>query len=412
MGRRAPISRNRRPTNKAVPTLRIPSLATALALGVGVSSVATAVPVTLALQAIDKKAEAHKKAIDSDIRAGTEYAVEVEKKLKFTKDAKAQERLERVGNVIAEIARSIPVAVTYGDKRLSPFPYKFKLVEGKDVNAFSIPGGNIYVNEGLVQFVESDDELAAVLAHEVSHAAFRHYATMQKDSAVINALSLPILVATILAKNDATYGAMVAANMAGQAFVSGWSVEAETAADYGAVQYLVKSPYQPVAVLSFMERLARRDVLTTRSDWTIYTTHPPSELRAHHVLAEIRKAGAPLRRSLVSTSLRARSEKRPDVTTELWFGKEKITVFRGEEADSRASEAVARLNDFLDEVPEMYQVTSAADGSFLGKGKLLFQVQPGDSFDHAASVQAAATALRKAVFAAALNASFSGRSGA
>jgi predicted Zn-dependent protease len=279
------------------------------------------------------------------------------------------------------------------------------------VNAFSIPGGNIYVNEGLIHFVESDDELAAVLAHEVSHAAFRHYATIQKDSALINALSLPLLVATILAKSDATYGAMVAANMAGQSFVSGWSVDAETAADYGAVQYLAKSAYQPVAVLSFMERLARRDVMTTRSDWTIYTTHPPSELRAHRVLSFLRKVGAPVKRSLVSSSLRARAEAKDDAA-ELWFGKTRLVTFRGPAAASRATEAVPRLNELLDQVPEMYQVTSSPDGTFLGKGKLLFQVGPDDAADHRQAVQATAAALRQAVFAAALNASFSGRAGA
>ncbi|MES1228038.1 MAG: M48 family metalloprotease, partial [Armatimonadota bacterium] len=189
-----------------------------------------------------------KKAMEDDIRVGNDYAKEVEKTLKFSKDTKSIERLERVGAVIADIARQNKVGVLYGDKRLSPFAYKFHLVEGKDVNAFSIPGGNIYVNEGLMAFVESDDELAAVLAHEVSHAAFRHYATMQKDSSLINALSLPLLIAAILARNDATYGAMVGAQMASASFMSGWSVEAETAADFGSVQFMAKSPYQPVGM--------------------------------------------------------------------------------------------------------------------------------------------------------------------
>lgn len=362
-----------------------------------------------AQQPIFPKDPAQKKAMEDDIAKGKEYAKEVEKTLKFSKDTKAQERLERVGKVISEIARANQVKVLYGDKRLSAFGYRFRLIEGKDVNAFSIPGGNIYVNEGLMNFVESDDELAGVLAHEISHAAFRHYATMQKDSNVISALSLPILLAAILARNDTSYGAAMAINMAGNAFMSGWSVQAESAADYGAVQFLAKSPYQPVAMLSFMERLGRRE--TGHADWTIYTTHPPSELRAHQVLDELRELKAPIKRSLVTRSFRARVEAKPGKGFELWFGDTLVHTFNGSGGEARANDAVPRMNDFLDTVPEMYHVSVGSDGTVQGRGQTLFTVSHEDSSDFAADLKATTQAMRRAVFVVSVGTALSGRAG-
>lgn len=364
-----------------------------------------------AQQPIFPKDPAQKRAMEDDISKGTEYAKEIEKTLKFSKDVKAQERLERVGKVISEIARANQVQVLYGDKRLSPFAYRFKLIEGKDVNAFSIPGGNIYVNEGLMKFVESDDELAGVLAHEVSHAAFRHYATMQKSSNLISALSLPVLLAAILARNDATYGAMMAVNLGGSAMVSSWSVDAERAADYGAVQFLAKSPYQPVGMLSFMERLGRRDIATSHTDWTIYTTHPPTEERAHNVLQELKGINAPVRRSLVTTSLRARVEAKPGKGFQLWFGETLVHTFNGSQGEARAQQAADRLSAFMDTVPEMYHVAVGSDGTVQGRGQILFNVTPEDSQDFSSDLKTTTLAMKRAVFSVSVATTMSGRSG-
>src|SRR5687768_1246237 len=90
---------------------------------------------------IDKR---HEKDMKHDVDLGAKYALEIEKELKFSKNQEMIDRVKRVGGVIAEIARKNQVKVTWGDKRLNPFAYRFHVVEDKNVNAFSIPGGFIY----------------------------------------------------------------------------------------------------------------------------------------------------------------------------------------------------------------------------------------------------------------------------
>ena len=355
---------------------------------------------------VDAPADAkHRKAIEDDVRAGKEYTTKIEKTLKFSKDTDAQNRLTRVGRVIAKIARHNRVTVLYGDPRLSPFDYTFKLVQGDDVNAFSVPGGSIYVYEGLMKFIESDDELAAVLAHEVSHAAFRHYATMSRQSSLIDALAIPALLAMILSRSDAAVGLAMATQMASASFQSGWSVQAEQAADFGSVQFLAKSPYQPVAMLTFMERLAEKDTFSGQHGWSIYTTHPPSELRARTVYQELTAMNVPIRRSLVTKSLCARMETRADMSAQIFFGPTLIYTFRGDAGTTRAAMAVSRLNDFFDRVPELYQLQLGEQGALLGAGRELFRVTGSDPTVSKREQDAAFRALRKGVFDVGMRAS-------
>src|SRR6202043_1532595 len=108
----------------------------------------------------------HEKAITDDEALGKKFAAQVDKDYKQTDDLKMQARLERIGNELAAIANAHHLIATWGDKRFTPFHYHFKVIKGSDVNAFSLPGGYIYVFEGLVTYVESDDELAGVVGHE------------------------------------------------------------------------------------------------------------------------------------------------------------------------------------------------------------------------------------------------------
>jgi len=67
-------------------------------------------------------------------------------------------------------------------------PYNVKIIKTGDINAFSTLGGYVYVNTGLLDFVQSDDELAAVLGHETGHIERRHTVTMQSKAQILNLL--------------------------------------------------------------------------------------------------------------------------------------------------------------------------------------------------------------------------------
>lgn len=342
-------------------------------------------PVLAAIHRVDDKQEPQaskdderlKRDVESDIKLGQEYSKEVDKELKPSEDKEMTERVQRIGAELAAIANSTQASVLWGDSRHAKFPYVFKLVKGDDVNAFSIPGGFIYIYEGLVKFTESDDELAGVVAHEISHAAFRHVAVMQRQSSRLDLLQLPLLIAALLSGRGDLAAAAEGVGMAGAAFRSGWSVKAETSADYGAIQYMQLSKYNPVGVLTMMERLGWKERANPQIDWGIYRTHPPGPERAAFILAKLRERNVPIRRSHTSTSLRAASRIVDEGGIEVVFNGVRIHVFRGDGAIDRSEDAVSRLNTFFDTAPALFEL-SRVGFQFNGAGVRLFEVQEQD----------------------------------
>lgn len=320
----------------------------------------------------------HQEDMQRDIAMGNEAVIEIDKQLKASEDLNATARLQSIGAEIAEIANKQAVNVLWGDQRHSTFEYKFKLVQGDDVNAFSLPGGTIYFFEGLLEFAESDDELAGVVAHEISHASFRHVATLQREQSKVSLATLPLVLAAALSGgNRDAVNALMAAQLVGAGVSSGWSVQAETSADYGGIQYLRQSRYNPVGVLTFMERLGYRERLSPQIDWGIYRTHPPTTERAKFIIRSLNEFGIPVKRSATTTSLSARSVPMPDGSFVIWFGDYTIATYRGDGAKDRAARSVIRTNAFLDTVPQMFQMT--ADGSsVLGNGRAMIELQPQD----------------------------------
>lgn len=324
---------------------------------------------------------ARQKILDADAKTGKGYAAEVDKELKPTNDLRMQARVERIGKELAAIANAHHLAATWGDKAYSKFDYTFKVVKGTDINAFSLPGGYVYVYDSLVKYVESDDELAGILGHEISHAAFRHVSILQgKVNHASTAWTLPLLLAGVLAHgaSGGLTGAMVG-QLATQAQASGWSEEAEEAADYGGFQILCLSKYSPVGLLTVMERFAKDERDRPQIDLGIYRTHPPSLARAEALTKDLNDAGVPIRRSLVSSTLRVEPKPGENGVVELWFNGIRLYGFGGNEALSRADAAAERLNLFFDAVPQLYEARIGPDGNIYGRNREIIDVDEADA---------------------------------
>jgi predicted Zn-dependent protease len=318
----------------------------------------------------------HQRDIDNDIKLGKEYSAEVDKETKPSEDKALVERVQRIGNELAEIANAIPITSLWGDKRMSKFPYLFKVIQGKDVNAFSLPGGTIYVYEGLVKYVESDDELAGVLSHEISHASLRHVATLQREQSKLSIIQLPLLLLTLLSGRPE---ALMTGSLISNAIGSGWSVNAEKAADYGGFQYMVRSRYNPTGLLTFMERLARDEKSGPQIDYGIYRTHPPGRERAESLESVMRTNNIPIRRSVVTTSFRTSVEPGENGNVNLLFGKRPLFALAGSDAIARGDDATVKLNTFFDSQPQLYEVVVTDDGWIMGRRQALARVTPEDA---------------------------------
>jgi hypothetical protein len=101
-----------------------------------------------------------------DVERGRQAAVEVEQQLPMLREEAVTSFIASIGT---RLAQSIPA-----DLRHSEFQYSFQVVNVREVNAFALPGGPMYVNRGMIEVAQSQGEVAGVMAHELSHVALRH----------------------------------------------------------------------------------------------------------------------------------------------------------------------------------------------------------------------------------------------
>jgi len=320
-----------------------------------------------------------------EVKMGREAAAEVEKEAKLSKDEAAIKRVQTIGKAIADVANSVEVPALYGSSQIAKFDYSFKVIEDKDINAFSLPGGFIFVNSGLLDFVQSDHELAAVLAHEVTHAAHHHMIQLLKEQQKLdNKIAMLLLAGLIGRVPGPDLGNIV---MGAQLFriakVSGYGQQAERDSDLAAIRYMQKAGYNPVGLLTFLERLSRKPDLV---EWGIYQTHPEASERAKAVQAALESLKIPINRRLVTDAAKASARA---VTID---GKEvaevvlKDTVlFRpapenGEDSLARANRTAEKINAVLDKGLQLRDIRVPVDRPVvLARGEPLIEISLNDA---------------------------------
>jgi len=148
------------------------------------------------------------------------------------------------------------------------YRYQFTIVKNEQINAFTIPGGNIYVFSGLIKAAESPEEVAAVLAHEMGHAEQRHVVTK-----LMKELSMTAII-TILSGGDPSMLTQILRNVIGNTF----DREQETKADQFALELLEKAKISPKNLGRFFERLNEKN-LDYDENLEILMTHPHNDKR-------------------------------------------------------------------------------------------------------------------------------------
>ncbi len=167
-------------------------------------------------------------------------------------------------------------------------PYEFAVLNNSIPNAWALPGGKIGVNRGLLTELKSESELAAVLGHEIVHAAARHSAQAMSRGMLIQGG----LIAAQVAAHDSDYGniAMLGAGIGAQLVTQRYSRAAELEADKYGMDYMKSAGYDAQGAVSLQETFVR---LNNRKDssWLsgMFASHPPSQARLD---ANRRKAAA------------------------------------------------------------------------------------------------------------------------
>jgi len=157
-------------------------------------------------------------------------------------------------------------------------PYEFVVLNNSVPNAWALPGGKIAINRGLLTELNSEAELAAVLGHEVVHAAARHSAQQMSRGM----LSQVLVVATAIATSDSDYGnlAVGSAGLGAQLINSKYGRDAELESDLYGMRYMSKAGYDPSGAIDLQETFVKLSE-GRRSDWLtgLFASHPPSMAR-------------------------------------------------------------------------------------------------------------------------------------
>ncbi len=173
-----------------------------------------------------------------DIEIGKGYAPEVEKQLggRIENDA-LQNYVDSVGQRVARVSHK------------PNFDYHFVAVNDKSINAVALPGGYVFITQGMLKKLTSEAQLAGVLAHETAHIVARD---------VSNAMSKQIgieLLLSQLASRTSSQGAIILADLANQILSLRFSRDDERTADLGGMDYMVRAGYDPMGMVETMQML-------------------------------------------------------------------------------------------------------------------------------------------------------------
>ncbi len=166
------------------------------------------------------------------------------------------------------------------DIRYKQFPWQIKIIGDDDVlNAFAAPGGYMYVYTGLIKYLDTEDDLAGVLGHEVAHADLEHSARMMERN-----YGAQVLLSIVLGESSAQIG-NIAAGLAGLSFSRAF----ESDADARSVDYLADTKYNCAATSSFFEKLEASG--QTGGTPEFLSTHPKPENRVEDIIAKADELG-------------------------------------------------------------------------------------------------------------------------
>ncbi|BAV91822.1 M48 family peptidase [Candidatus Desulfovibrio trichonymphae] len=212
--------------------------------------------------------------IKDEKEMGHKFDIMVRSNLPIVEDP---EVTEYVGQLLDRLVRAMP-----------PQPYNFKgtVILHNTLNAFAVPGGYVFVFTGMIMNLNSEDELAGVLTHELAHVTQRHVATRLERAQFVTVSSLLLAIAGVAAGGPGGAVAVSAMN-AGQAAMLNYSRIDENEADQIGLQYLVAAGYPPSGMIGGFKVLRQKNWMSGTSVPTYLSTHPAISDRVNGLQARI-----------------------------------------------------------------------------------------------------------------------------
>jgi predicted Zn-dependent protease len=211
-----------------------------------------------------------------DVEVGQQTSRDAEQQLRMLNNSKVENYVNNLGRSLAGRAQ--------GEK----YPYQFKVVNDRAINAFALPGGPIYINRGVIEAADNEAQFAGAMAHEISHVALRH-GTNQASKAYIAQVPLAILGGALGSNSTGAVLAQIGAGFATNSLLLKYSRSAESQADTMATQILYDSGYDARAMAQFFEKIQAQDRGGRPVEF--FSNHPNPDNRIEGVNQEIANLG-------------------------------------------------------------------------------------------------------------------------
>ena len=211
-----------------------------------------------------------------DVELGRQVSKDAERKVPMLNDSKVDAYLNGLGRRLAAHAP--------GER----FPYQYKCVNDRAINAFALPGGFVYINRGVIEAADNEAQLAGVMAHETAHVSLRH-GTNQATKAYATQLPLAVLGGMLGSGSMGAILTQLGAGFAVNSLLLKYSRTDESQADILGTQILYDSGYDPRAMAQFFEKIEAEH--KGKNPPEFFSSHPNPEHRVERVSEEVDKLG-------------------------------------------------------------------------------------------------------------------------
>jgi len=211
--------------------------------------------------------------VSLDKKLGAENAAKVEQEMGIYQHDSLYRLVNSVGNKLVSRLRN------------TPFEFRFFLADSPEPNAFALPGGYVYVTRGILPLVQTEDELAGIMAHEIIHVTQRHSVKQMQKGLLTGILTVPgKLINTV---TGTKVGNIINApiEFSGKAFTAQYSRGHESEADEFGIQLMASAGYKPEALADALERLSKVvELLTNKAEKNNYfSDHPYTPKRVAYI---------------------------------------------------------------------------------------------------------------------------------
>ena len=289
------------------------------------------------------------KTIKREIKIGRRGAQEIEAQIPRVLDPSAEAKLAMIASKLTP----------YLQRDLE---YSVRILDMKEPNAFSLPGGMTYFTTGMLGFLKSEDEIAAVMCHEFIHADRAHGIVQARRNNVLSLLTIAGLIAASQTGGNASAGIAAMAGGLQTALMNSYSIDLEKEADAMGIDVLRRAGYNPSAMLTMMERMKLEKMKRAQYQLGIYQTHPDDEERVEAALKYLRSNGIAIERRDVVQSLKVAIDREIGEIKLMIDGDVFVSAQDNEASERLFSELSERLDGTLELELAPYDVKTVETG--------------------------------------------------